>query len=278
MIRITPNATGWIGGRSTLSLERRALLGIGNATYFGPSDARRSTNHQTGPLIHRLIPTLMKTRSRHDPRRFQLKLLGYGNCYYIERTGELERALARKPRAFQIDLIGVGEIPADSALLIRSVLLNRSPKTRLITNARSSLQNGSVLVWLLGDTRLIRDDARVFFRRATLSEDDEPKQEDDWKDEPEFCDSFSEIDPEEGHYARVLQCINEFLPVKELAGRLIEVPVLRQFGLVENEKVDHFLATAFGAKREPPNFPLSRTQDKPVQGSVRLARTRPAQR
>lgn len=57
----------------------------------------------------------------------------------------------------------------------------------------------------------------------------------------------------EGDYARVLQLINEFLPVKELAGRLIEVPVLRQFGLVENEKVDRFLATAFGQKREPPN-------------------------
>jgi hypothetical protein len=51
----------------------------------------------------------------------------------------------------------------------------------------------------------------------------------------------------------VLQCINEFLPVKELAGRLIEMPALRQFGLVENEKVDRFLATAFGTKREPPN-------------------------
>ena len=46
-------------------------------------------------------------------------------------------------------------------------------------------------------------------------------------------------------YARVLQLINEFLPVKELAGRLIEVPVLRQFGLVENEQVDSFLARAF---------------------------------
>jgi len=29
------------------------------------------------------------------------------------------------------------------------------------------------------------------------------------------------------------------------AGRLIGVPVLRQFGLVENEKVDSFLATVF---------------------------------
>jgi hypothetical protein len=179
-------------------------------------------------------------------------LLGYGNHYYIERITRLEATLARKPRVLQLDLIGVREIPADSALLIRSILMKRSPRTRLITHARSSLQNGSVLVWLLGDTRLIRDDARLFFRRATLSEDDDAKREDEWKDEPEFCDSFSEIDPEEGDYARVLQCINEFLPVKELAGRLIELPVLRQFGLVENEKVDHFLATAFGTKREPP--------------------------
>ena len=111
-----------------------------------------------------------------------------------------------------------------------------------------------MLVWLLGDSRMIRDDARLFFRRATLSEDGETERKEPWKnDEPEFCDSFSEIDPEEGDYARVLQCINEFLPVKELAGRLVEMPVLRQFGLVENEKMNDFLATAFGAKREPPN-------------------------
>ena len=55
-----------------------------------------------------------------------------------------------------------------------------------------------------------------------------------------------QIDPEEGDYTQVLQYINEFLPVKELAGRLIGVPVLRQFGLIENEQADLFLATAFG--------------------------------
>jgi hypothetical protein len=200
----------------------------------------------------------MKTQPKQGHRPFELKILGYGNCYYIKRIAEMERALARKPRVLQIDMVGVGEIPADSALLIRSVLLSRSPKTRLITNARSSLQNGSVLVWLLGDKRLIRNDARLFFRRTTLSEDDDAKQDDDWKDEPEFCDSFSEIDPEEGDHARVLQYINEFLPVKELADRLIELPVLRQFGLVENEKVDQFLATAFGTKREPPNTSVTK--------------------
>ena len=31
----------------------------------------------------------------------------------------------------------------------------------------------------------------------------------------------------------------------EFAGRIVNVSVLRQFGLVENEQVDSFLATAF---------------------------------
>jgi len=192
----------------------------------------------------------MKTKTSKTLRRFQFRIFAYGNCYYIERIAQLERALAKKPRALQIEMIGVGEISADSALLIRSILASRSPDTLIITNARSSLQGGSVLVWLLGDRRLIRDDARLFFRRTTLTETGEMVPNDIWKESEHKPWESSEIDPEEGDYAKVLQAINEFLPVKELAGRFIHVPVLRQFGLVENEKVDGFLATAFG-KSEP---------------------------
>ena len=189
----------------------------------------------------------MKARSSQRRRRFQLKIMPYGNSYYIDRIEQLEKLLGRKPRLIQIDMVGVGEIPADSALLIRSVLMARSPKVRILTNARSSLQGGSVLVWLLGDDRRIRHDARLYLRHVELSEDETAEQSETPKDDDlKYRDSFSEIDPEEGDYAQVLQYINEFLPVKELAGRLIGVPVLRQFGLVENEQGDLFLATAFG--------------------------------
>jgi hypothetical protein len=172
--------------------------------------------------------------------------LSFGGFYYIDRIAQLKAKLAKRPRSLQIEMVGAGEIPADAALQIRSVLMDRSPKTRIITHAHSSLQGGAVLVWLLGDTRIIRDDAKLYFRRATLPEDAEAKPDEAWKEsEPKYRDSFSEIDPEEGDYARVLQLIDEFLPVKELAGRLIGVPVLRQFGLVESDKVDHFLTAAF---------------------------------
>jgi len=144
--------------------------------------------------------------------------------------------------------------------------MERSPKTRIVTNARSSLQGGSVLLWLLGDRRTIRDDARLYFRHTTLSEDDEVQENGVWKDDqPQYRDSYSAIDPDEGDYARVLQIINEFLPVREMAGRLIGVPVLRQFGLIENENVDSFLATVFSKSSEAAGSSLNAMNDKRVQ-------------
>jgi len=194
----------------------------------------------------------MKTRSRKGVSRFELKIKSYANSYYIDRIAKLENVLARKPLLLQIDMIGSGEIPADAALLIRSVFMARSSKTQIITNARSSLQGGAVLVWLLGDRRSIRDDARVYFRRSSISEDEQAEPVEVLKnDGAKYRDSYSDDeDPEEWDYLRVLQLINEFLPVKELMGRPVGVSLLRQFGLIENEKVDGFLASVF-SKSEP---------------------------
>jgi hypothetical protein len=204
----------------------------------------------------------MKKRSRQGLRRFQVEVSSYGN--YVERIAELERALAKRPRVLHIELVGTGEIEADAALRFRAVLMERSPRTRIVTHARSTLQGGSVLLWLLGDTRRIRPDARLYFRRTTLSDDDEV-QENGGPDEPRYRDSYSWFDPEEGDYARVLELINEFLPVKEMAGRLIGVPVLRQFGLVENEKVDSFLATVFSKAQQPSANSLNAMHKRRVQ-------------
>lgn len=194
----------------------------------------------------------MKSESKKGLCRFELRQPGFwGNTYYIERITELENVLAKKPRRIQIDMVGEGQIPADTALLIRSILDQRSRRTRVVTNARSSLCGGSVLVWLLGDVRMIRNDAKLFFRNVDTSEINEVDLDEPWEDpEASFVDSFCEADPGEDEYARVLKIINEFLPVKEMAGRLIGVSVLRQFGLVDNEALDKFLKRKF---RPSPN-------------------------
>jgi hypothetical protein len=187
------------------------------------------------------------------PHKLQLKMSWGG---HIEWIANLEKLLRKRPRKIRIEIIGSGEVSADSALLIREALLKRSPRTQVIINARSTLQNGSVMIWLLGDVRTIRDDAKIFFRRADLPDDAEVDPNADWKSyEPKYRDSFSEIDPDEADHARVLQIINEFLPVKEFAGRLLGVAVLKQFGLVENESVDGFLTTAFAKTAEGINTP-----------------------
>lgn len=218
----------------------------------------------------------MKSKTTRGVLRFPLSLLHYGNSYYIDRIAALEKALAKKPRRLQIDMLGEGEVAADWALLIRSIVGQRSPKTQIITNARSSLQNGSVLVWLLGDRRLIRDDARLFFRRAIVSDDGDATAEKTWKEgDLKYSESDSEVDPEEIAYARVLQLINEFLPVKELAGKSIEVPVLRQFGLVENEQLDSFLATAFGHTNASGKNSASESKPKRIRAKSKMPESVP---
>ena len=177
---------------------------------------------------------------RHS--KLLLKLRSWGN--YIDEAYQLESMLAKKPARLQIELVGSGEIPPDSALLMRSMILKRSPRTRIVTNARSSLQGATLLIWLLGDTRLIREDARFHFRAAG------PFVANDisvgWKDRS----FFDADDMEEEDYVRVLHAINEFLPVKELAGRPVEASVLKEFGLIDNKGVDGLLATAFGRAKE----------------------------
>jgi len=182
----------------------------------------------------------MKSKRTKGARRHSkllLKLSSWGN--YIDEAYQLESMLAKKPARLQIEFVGSGEIPPDSALLMRSMLLKRSPQTRIVTNARSSLQGATLLIWLLGDTRLIREDARFHFRPAG---------------------PFVADDMEEEDYVRVLHAINEFLPVKELAGRAVEASVLKEFGLIDNVGVDGLLATAFGRAKERPEN--SRTSTK----------------
>lgn len=178
-----------------------------------------------------------RTKSVKRRSKLVLKLRPWGN--YVDEAYQLETILAKKPGRVQIEFVGSGEIPADSVLLMRSMILKRARRTRIVTNARSSVQGAAVLIWLLGDTRLIRDDARLSFRPAGPFVADDVSTV--WKDRSFFDDE----DMEEDDYIRVLQAINEFLPVKELAGRPVETSVLKQFGLIDNQKVDALLAATF---------------------------------
>jgi hypothetical protein len=207
----------------------------------------------------------MKTKRTRGAKRHSkllLKLSSWGN--YIDEAYQLESIIAKKPARLQIEFVGSGEVPADSALLMRSMLLKRSTRTRIVTNARSSLQGATLLIWLLGDKRLIREDARLHFRPAGPFVADHVST--GWKDRS----FFDADDMEEEDYVRVLHAINEFLPVKELAGRPVEASVLKEFGLIDNVEVDGLLATAFGrAKERREKQPTSNTKKEPLKEASR---------
>ena len=57
--------------------------------------------------------------------------------------------------------------------------------------------------------------------------------------------SVTEWAPPAADYARVLELINEFLPAYEFAGRIVTVSVLREFGLLDDQRLDNVLATVF---------------------------------
>ena len=194
---------------------------------------------------HMKTKTKRKSTRRHSKPRLSkllLKLRSWGN--FVDEAYELESLLAKKPRRLQIEFVGCGEIPPDSALLMRSMMLKRSPRTRITTNARSSLQGATVLIWLLGDKRQIREDARFHLRPAGPFVPEAASKT--WRDRG----FFDPDEMEEEDYIRVLHAINEFLPVKELAGKPVEVSVLKEFGLIGNEGNDRLLATAFGRVKE----------------------------
>jgi hypothetical protein len=217
----------------------------------------------------------MKTKSKPELHQFELKLLAYGNSYYIERVAELEAVLAKKPRQLRINMIGEGEIPADTALLIRSVLHERSPRTQVIMNARSSLRGGAVLVWLSGDVRTLREHATLFIRKADVPEDEKADGTKVWdKEELQYVEAETEVDPDEADYARMLKAIDEFLPVTEFVGRPIEVSSLQQFGLIENEKLDQFLATAFGKPCHATDDSVNESRPKRTRAVARERRSK----
>ena len=181
--------------------------------------------------------------------RFILKLMRYRTSEACDAICELESLLAKSPARLLIDLVGFEDIPPDMALLIRSVLEGRSPKTELTTSARSSLRGNAALIWLLGERRLIREDARLYFRRPQggTGAADSPEMAGGWQesDEPGLQQLIEIGDVvEEEDYRRVVALIDNYLPVGELAGKQIEVKTLKEFGLVDCDQLDQMLAVA----------------------------------
>jgi hypothetical protein len=151
-----------------------------------------------------------------------------------EFAGGLADLLATAPPQVTLRFVGIHEMGHDAALVIHDVLRQKAPTTVLVTEAWSSLFDGSGLLWLLGDRRRIRPTAWLFFRAATSDEDDNP-----------FLHPFDAIFvypplpvlPDRDHET-VLRLAERYLPVRKMPGVPITTHMLAEYRLLDGQSTE----------------------------------------
>lgn len=154
---------------------------------------------------------------------------------------DLLESLQKCPAVMTLRFVGVHQMSPDPALLIYDILSSRSPGILLVTEAWSPLIGPSALVWLAGDVRRIRSTTFMHFRtlqevlkrrprRSPWDEAVEPEEE----TEPKV--SLPGTD-----YGKVLELMSQYLPVDQLAGRVLTPSMLRDYALLEGNPIDKLL-------------------------------------
>lgn len=156
----------------------------------------------------------------------------------------LESALEKDPSIFNLQLIGPSVMASDKALMLYDALMQRSPKTRLITYARSCLLDAAVLLWLAGNERKIRETAWIQMDSLERLLDTEP-----WKN-PEVSRrrSINKFLTEPAwvtDYRTAARILNEYLPLEEIADRPIYKQELVEMGLLTSSEEERHLAACF---------------------------------
>ena len=163
---------------------------------------------------------------------------------------QLISGLENKPKSVTLRLIGPHHLQPDSALILEEILTSRSEGISITTEAWSPVLGPSVLLWLKGDVRLIRRTAYLHFR--SLSEVKRRKQRrPPWENEFNFMDADAEpgINLCFNDYETVLRLVDEYLPVDQLADKIINPDMLKELGLLGRGSLDDLLDKCLAPER-----------------------------
>jgi len=161
----------------------------------------------------------------------------------VTQLSLLESAIEKEVPIFTLELIGPSVMASDKALLLYDALMQRNPKTRLITYARSCLLDATVLLWLAGDERRIRETTWVQMDSLERLLDTQP-----WKNPEVARRKNSKFVTEPAwvtDYRTAAQLLNEYLPLEEVADRPIYKEELEEMGLLTSSEEERYLAECF---------------------------------
>lgn len=217
------------------------------------------------------MPPFKKAKAVPQVRRRPPPVLRVPDCDDADELHQfvetLQKALAKRPRQLVLRFLGVCRMGSDPALVIHHVLSQRDPAIQVHADAWSPIAGPGVILWLAADTRALRPDAWIWFRgprgsrpgfdpaTPMLRNPDAWKGEDeDEEDEPGFFRRLRmEVRVSAFDQPAVLQIIGRYLPALELANQPIPPSVLREFGLLDDGRLDRALTAAFaaGSKESP---------------------------
>ena len=162
---------------------------------------------------------------------------------------KVKRAVNQKPKELKINLIGQGHVKQDSVLMLWELLTNRDPATKLITHARTSLYDGSLLLFLISDERIARPFA--FFQIDSVKRIKEEVCNEDC-DSDDYFGLFGTVknkilSPYKRDYLQIASIMNQYIPVEDLSDRQMDLTELKDYGLLFTEEEEHNFQQLFKA-------------------------------
>jgi hypothetical protein len=148
------------------------------------------------------------------------------------------------PTDVTFELLGPGNMIHDTALMLFDELINRPPGTHLRMHARTSLFDGAILIWLCGDTRTIRRDAWI--QLSHIPETPPMGQQPPFGEQDYTTSIIVEDEPASDTDLRtIMDYLEEWLPVTEIAGQRLLAQDLRELGLLDGVDDTQTLARLF---------------------------------
>lgn len=191
-----------------------------------------------GVLIHTIIQKFQPASSE-----ILLNLHSDSGCEMFQKV---RHALSKKPKALKLELVGAGEFSQDMVLATHSLLVEaKKGGLKLTTQAHSSLYNGSLLLWLIGDKRIIRSN-KAFFEVDSIDEQSDDDSDCMSEEDVPFLNRREKV--YQSNFLEIVRLISEYLPVKELAGKRLEMKELTDYGLIDSEESDKQLLALMNGK------------------------------
>ena len=159
----------------------------------------------------------------------------------------LREGFASHSKAMHIELLGPGSLLPDTALMLYHELRARPTSLRVHMHSHTCLFDGAILLWLAADTRTMRPDAWIQITEIPETPATGRKTRHGGNDYAASIVAEEEC-PADTDLRSIMDHLDEWLPVHEVAGLRLFPKDLGDLGLLNDDKENKALAVYFKSK------------------------------